>query len=401
MRRLAFALLTGAALAVPVLAKTTAGAVVDSSAADHDLRSLLHLPKNVPLPHIPADNPVTAEKIALGRALFYDTRLSGNQTQACASCHFQNLAFTDGQARPTGSTGQIHVRNAQALFNLAWLPNYTWASNALVHLEDQIAIPIRSERPVELGVNDGNSNEVLARFADDPDYGPMFAAAFPDSDGAPSWNRIIKALASFMRSITSFDSRYDRYQSGEAALTPQELKGLALFNSERLECFHCHSGPNLTTAYLDATDPPDANPFVFFSNGLYNVGNAGTYPALDRGLYDLTLNRRHMGLFRPPSLRNIALTAPYMHDGSLATLDAVIDHYASGGTVIESGPLAGDGRLIPTKSSFVRGFTLTEDERTALIAFLESLTDEGFLSNPSFSDPWPEGHPASATRRMP
>ena len=363
---------------------------------------MLHLPEGVPLPRIPQSNPLTAEKIALGRALFYDNRLSANGTQACASCHLQSLAFTDGLARSTGSTGHLLHRNAQGLFNLGWLPNYTWASNALVTLEDQIAVPLRSERPVELGVNDGNSAEILARFANDPEYLTMFAAAYPDSGAEPSWNRIIGALASFLRTITSFDSPYDRYLGGDVtALTVQQREGLALFNSERLECFHCHSGPNLTTAYVDANSPPDSHPFLFFSNGLYNVGNAGTYPAEDRGLFDLTLNRRHMGLFRPPSLRNVALTAPYMHDGSLASLDDVIDHYAAGGTVIQEGPLAGDGRLIATKSSFVRGFQLSAQERAALIAFLDSLTDESLLTNPDYANPWPDGHPARANRTMP
>jgi cytochrome c peroxidase len=389
MRRLALAIATGAALVAPVLAHDLVTAPTATGPDDPALRALLHLPDGVPLPRIPADNPLTAEKIALGRALFYDTRLSANQTQACASCHLQELAFTDGLARPTGSTGHILPRNAQGLFNLGYLPNYTWASNALVTLEDQIAIPIRAERPVELGVNDGNAAEILARFAEDPDYVGLFTAAWPDSGGEPSWNRIILALASFLRTINSFDSRYDRHLAGEQVLTAQELQGLALFNSERLECFHCHSGPTLTTAYVDAGDPPEANPFVFFSNGLYNVGNAGTYPALDRGLYDLTLNRRHMGLFRPPSLRNVALTAPYMQDGSIATLDAVIDHYAAGGTVTPDGPLAGDGRLIPTKSSFVRGFTITNEERAALIAFLNTLTDETLTTRPDLGPPNP------------
>ncbi|NBZ89497.1 methanobactin export MATE transporter MbnM [Stagnihabitans tardus] len=358
-----------------------------------DLRSILHLPEAVALPRLQEENVPTAEKVALGRALFYDLRLSANGTQACASCHHQELAFTDGLARSTGSTGHMLLRNSQGLVNLGYLPNYTWASNALVSLEDQIHVPLRNERPVELGINDANAAEVLARFAEDPEYQAMFAAAYPD--GQPSWNRIVGALASFLRTINSFDSRFDRYLAGQtSALTDQERRGLALFNSERLECFHCHSGPTMTTAYVDANDPPGKHPFVFFSNGLYNVGNAGTYPEEDRGLYDLTLKPRHMGLFRPPSLRNVALTAPYMHDGSLATLDQVITHYAQGGTVTTEGPKAGDGRLMPTRSSFVRGFALTPAEKADLIAFLDSLTDESLLTNPAYANPWPEGHPA-------
>ena len=396
MKRILLAVLCGAAFVAPLIARQTAAQPAQAVVDEPALRVMLHLPESVPLPRIPEGNPLTAEKIALGRALFYDSRLSANLSQACVSCHVQGLAFTDGKARSGGSTGHLLHRNALGLVTLGWLPNYTWASNGLVTLEVQIPVPLRAERPVELGINDGNSAEILARFAGDPAYQAMFAAAYPDSGATPSWNRIIGALASFLRTITSFDSPYDRYLAGDTlALTAQQRAGLALFNSERLECFHCHSGPNLTTAYVDANDPPDSHPFVFFSNGLYNVGNTGAYPAQDRGLYDLTLNRRHMGLFRPPSLRNVAVTAPYMHDGSLATLDAVIDHYAAGGTVIGAGPLAGDGRLIATKSSFVRGFTLTEEERAALIAFLGSLTDQSLLANPAYSDPWPKGHPAT------
>ena len=387
MKLLLIVAVMGASLAAPITAQ-------DVAPSPEQLRTLLHLPEGVPLPRIPATNPLTAAKVALGRALFYDLRLSANQTQSCASCHLQGLAFADGLALPTGSTGHVLKRNAQGPANLGWLPNYTWSSNALVTLEDQIPVPIRSERPVELGINDANAAQVLTRFADD-DYAPLFAAAFPASGAEPSWNRIIQALASFLRTMTSFDSPYDRYLAGDQnALSPLQKRGLALFNSERMECFHCHSGPNLTTAYVDAGDPADANPFVFFSNGLYNVGNQGGYPAHDRGLYDLTLNRRHMGLFRPPSLRNVAVTAPYMHDGSLPTLEAVIDHYAAGGTVLTDGPLAGDGRLLPTKSSFVRGFTLTDSDRAALVAFLNSLTDTGFLTDPRLSNPWPAAHPA-------
>lgn len=252
----------GAALVAPVVAHQTPVPTAEVATDDAALRALLRLPDGVPLPRMTQANPLTAEKIALGRALFYDNRLSANESQACASCHLQDLAFTDGLARSTGSTGRFLHRNAQSLVNLGWLPNYTWASNALVTLEDQIPVPLRAERPVELGINDGNAGEVLARFAVDPAYQTMFAAAYPSSGAEPSWNRIIGALASFVRSITSFNSPYDRYLAGDtAALTAQQRDGLALFNSERLECFHCHSGPNLTTAYVDANTPPDSHPF--------------------------------------------------------------------------------------------------------------------------------------------
>lgn len=381
--RLALAIaFVGAAIAA---APTNAAPAADAAAMT---RALMHLPDDVELPHIPDSNPLTPEKIALGRKLFYDQRLSANETQSCSSCHDQAKAFSDGQVQPLGSTGQRLKRNAQALFNLAYLPNYTWASSAIVSLETQIPIPMRSERPPELGINDGNADAVLQRFSDDASYVAMFKQAFPGSPSGPTYNKIVFALASFLRTMTSFGSRYDLYLAGHTeALTAQEKRGLALFNGERLECFHCHSGRALTTSYVDATRAADDRPFVFFSNGIYNVGDAGTYPDIDHGLADATLNPRHEGLFRPPSLRNVAVTAPYMHDGSIATLDAVIDSYAAGGRVIESGPLAGDGRLFPNKSSFVRGFTLSDEEKAALVAFLKSLTDESFLTRPDLAAP--------------
>ncbi|MEM7530391.1 MAG: MbnH family di-heme enzyme [Pseudomonadota bacterium] len=360
-----------------------------STGGQPDLRSMLRLPPHIPLPAIASENPLTPEKIALGRHLFYDQRLSGNGTQSCASCHFPERAFADGKKRPTGSTGQPHPRNSMALVNLAWLPTLTWASPSLTTLEAQIHIPIRSDRPVELGVNDANAPEVLARFASDPGYQAMFAAAFPNAP-EPSFNKIVFALASFVRTMTSFATPYDRYLAGdETALSPPARQGLALFNGERFECFHCHSGVMLTTAYVDAETDPGARPFHFFSNGLYNVGNTGDYPAHDQGLFEHTQNRRHRGLFRPPTLRNIEVTGPYMHDGSLLTLDAVIDHYAAGGRLIEGGPFAGDGRLHPGKSHFVRGFRATEAERAALRAFLESLTDDTFLEREDLAPPHP------------
>ncbi|MEM8790973.1 MAG: MbnH family di-heme enzyme [Pseudomonadota bacterium] len=378
--------LTGFCMGLTIVLACGLGAAASPDRAP-DLRALLRLPEHVPLPPIPEKNPLTAEKITLGRHLFYDKRLSGNATQSCAGCHFPELAFADGKRRPKGSTGQPHPRNSMALVNLAWLPTLTWASPSLTTLESQIHIPIRSDRPVELGVNDANAPEVLARFANDPAYRALFAAAFPDAPG-PSFNKIVFALASFVRTMTSFGAPYDRYLAGdEAALSPAARQGLALFNGERFECFHCHSGVTLTTAYVDAGTDPGARPFHFFSNGLYNVGNTGEYPARDQGLFEHTQNRRHRGLFRPPTLRNIAVTAPYMHDGSIRTLDGVIDHYAAGGRLIEEGPLAGDGRLHPGKSHFVRGFRASAEERAALRAFLESLTDETFLGRADLMPP--------------
>ena len=161
---------------------------------------------------------------------------------------------------------------------------------------------------------------------------------------------------------------------------------MGLFFSERLECFHCHGGFNFTDSTTHASATVES--VGFHNNGLYNLNSSGAYPADNTGLYDMTGSIRDMGRFKAPTLRNIALTAPYMHDGSIATLGDVIDHYARGGRLIDAGELAGDGRLNPYKSEFVTGFDLSEQERSDLLAFLASLTDDSVLTNERWANPF-------------
>jgi cytochrome c peroxidase len=353
------------------------------------VRELLRLPEHFAEPAIPEYNPLTAEKIELGRRLFYDTRLSGNQTQSCASCHQQRLAFTDGLSVPRGSTGHPLLRNSQGLANVAYFSTLTWGNNALLTIEDQILVPLLSDDPIELGIVDGIRAEVLARLDADSTYRRLFAEAFPDSPPGATINQIRFAVAGFCRTLISGNSPYDRYYRGDqSALTAQQIRGLKLFNSERMECFHCHTGINLSTSYHDATTTPGTITFPFFNNGLYNVGGDGSYPEGNQGLYELTHNPKDRGRFRPQGLRNVAVTAPYMHDGSIATLRDVVRHYARGGRAVLSGPYAGDGSQSPLKSGLVRGFSLTEEEMDDVIAFLESLTDSTFLTDPRLSDPF-------------
>jgi cytochrome c peroxidase len=367
----------------------TLAACAPADDPEADLRAVLGLPDHFELPAIPEFNPPTREKIALGRRLFYDRRLSGNETQACADCHHQELGFADGMERPTGSTGTVLARNSQGLANVAYNASLTWSNNGLLELEDQLQVPIRADDPVELGVSDAIVDDVLARFDEDAVYVRMFAEAFPDSDSGATINKIVFALASFCRSLISGGSPYDRYVAGDRdALTDQQKLGMSLFSGERFECFHCHGGTFATASYRDEHTGEGTYRLVFFNNGLYDVDGKGSYPAYDQGLYNVTLNPAHRGLFRPPSLRNIALTAPYMHDGSIATLREVVEHYAAGGRVITEGPFAGDGRISPLKSGLVRGFEATDEEIDAVIAFLESMTDPSFASDPAFSDPF-------------
>ncbi len=354
------------------------------------------LPDTVPLPRIPEDNPMTPAKVELGRFLFYDKKLSANQTQSCGSCHQQELAFTDGLARAEGSTGQLHPRSSMSIANAAYAASLTWANEALVLLEKQALVPMFGEDPVELGMAN-MEDELLRRMREDPDYPQMFAAAFPDQQDPINLDSITKAIAAFQRSVVSFGSKVDRWQSGDrTALSESEQRGMALFFGgtneagveDAFECFHCHGGFLFSQSSDDAGQVFEQS--FFMNNGLYSLDEDGSYPPGNEGLFDLTGKPEDKGRFKPPSLRNIALTAPYMHDGSIATLEEVIDHYARGGRLIESGPNAGDGKLNPNKSSLLNGFAITEQEKVDLIAFLRALTDEGLLTNPAYGDPFAE-----------
>jgi cytochrome c peroxidase len=345
------------------------------------------LPPGIPAPRVPADNPMNEAKVELGRRLFYDVRLSANRTQSCGSCHAQERAFTDGLAVSVGSTGDHTPRSSMSLANVAYNPVQTWANTALVALEDQALVPLFGEHPVELGLAN-MEGELVARLRAEPLYPGLFARAFPAEADPISVPNTVRAIAAFERTLISFDSPYDRYfyRGDRAALGDAALRGLELFNSERLECFHCHGGFNFTDGVMHGgTTIPEIQ---FHNTGLYNIDGRGGYPAPNRGLYEITGEPRDMGRFRAPTLRNITVTAPYMHDGSVPDLDAALDHYAAGGRTIESGENAGIGSESPLKNIFLHGFTLTAAERADVMALLESLRDDTFLTNPRFSDPW-------------
>ena len=336
---------------------------------------------SLPPPKEPADNPATEEKFQLGRHLFYDKKLSGNQTMSCESCHQQALAFSDGVKVPTGSTGEVLHRNSQTLTNIAYNASYTWANPILKEIEQQLVIPLFGEFPVEMGINDANREEILNRFRRETAYQNMFNAAFPNQQDAVTFPNVIKALAVFNRALISKDSDFDR-----GTMSSSAMRGQDLFNSEKMECFHCHNGFNFSDSTLH-----DDSVFVsrpFFNTGLYNIDGKGSYPTADNGLFTVTQDPKDKGKFRPPTLRNIAYTAPYMHDGSIATLGEVLDFYANGGRNITSGEHQGDGRKNPNKSEFVKGFTLSAQEKQDMLMFLHALSDETFISNPRYANPF-------------
>jgi len=319
---------------------------------------------------------MSRKKAELGRYLFYDKRLSVNGSTSCATCHQQAKAFTDGAALATGATGSVHPRGSMSLANAAYNPVLTWANPEQHLLETQALVPMFGTAPVEMGLA-GREAEMRRLLTGDARYVRMFRAAFPRDADPYTVANLTRAIATFERTLLSFDSPYDRYRYGGKpdAISAAAKRGEKLFFSERMKCFHCHGGINFTdTVSHERLEHPEV---AFHNTGLYNVDGSGAYPASNTGVMEVSKNPRDMGKFRAPTLRNIAVTAPYMHDGSIATLEEVIAHYAKGGRVAN-----------PLKSEFVTGFAITDAETHDLAAFLESLTDRTFLANPAFADPY-------------
>ncbi|HQN66086.1 MAG TPA: di-heme enzyme [Methylophilus sp.] len=345
------------------------------------------LPSTLPEPKVPDNNPMSDAKIELGRYLFYDVRLSGNKKFSCSSCHLQNKAFTDGKAMAVGSTGQLHPRSSPSLGNAAYNARLTWANPTEQQLEEQIDVPLFGMHPIEMGVNDQNKQEVIQRIQLDTFYQNQFKLAFPGQDNVIRWANIKKAISTFQRTLLTGNSRYDRHLRREKGIewSPAEQSGYTLFFTSA-KCFVCHGSFNFNDADTFRNGPP---PDIRFHNtGLFNIGGTGAFPEKNRGVFEFTKDPSDMGKFRAPSLRNIAVTAPYMHDGSIPTLEKVLDFYATHGRNIKKGPYAGDGRLNPYKSKEVDEIHLNEKEKADIIAFLKTLTDEQFLKNPRLADPF-------------
>jgi cytochrome c peroxidase len=296
------------------------------------------LPAGFPLP-IAGLNEQTQAKFELGRRLFYDRRLSFNGTQSCADCHQQQFAFSDGRVRAIGSTGQEHSRNSMSLTNAAYNAAYTWDNASIRTLEQQALIPMFNDHPIELGVRN-HEKEIVARLKSDPAYDAMFRDIFHGERKPVSLRNVARALASFERALISGHSPYDRFVYGgdEEALTPAAWRGMQVFFSSRAGCSSCHRG--------------------------FNFSGEARYAGRNIGAAHLISNGVTRGRFRVPTLRNIALTGPYMHDGSIATLDGVLDSYAQ-------------ARKLP----------LSCEDKEDLIAFLDALTDLDFVTDSRFSAP--------------
>jgi cytochrome c peroxidase len=291
-----------------------------------------HLPPGVPPPSVPDLAALTPARIELGRRLFYDARLSLNGQRACGACHRPEFAFTDARPRAIGATGDVHARGSMSLVNVAYRKTLTWADPSITTLEQQALVPMFGSHPVELGL-EGQEARVYDDLASDPLYLRLFSESFPGTDRAITREKIVAAIAAFERTIVSFRSPYDRYrfEADAGALSVEARRGEQVFQSEKAACAQCHAGIN-------------------FEGDAYPKHIAR--PAHGRDIADI-------GQFRPPTLRNIARTAPYMHDGADHSLDEVL-----------------------------AAFDLTPAERGDLRAFLDSLTDVDALVDTRWSDPW-------------
>jgi len=327
----------GLALATAAPA-TVHGATAVVSPADTATPYVWRLPRGFPTPAVPADNPMSVAKVALGRRLFFEPRLSVTGQYSCASCHQPALAYTDGRALAVGATGQPLIHSAMSLVNVAYNISFGWTRRDVLSLEQQMLEPMLNGHPVELGLA-GCEAAVCASLAADAEYRAAFATAFPSTPITLA--NIINAIAAFERTLISGSSPFDRYVFGgeHDAISPQAKRGMQLFYSSRAGCGTCHSGFNFNGNWRDSQGVTGAPAFA-------NNGSS------DRPM-------------RVPTLRNIALTAPYMHDGRLTTLEAVLDHYTRVAQLAASDPK-------------LRTFNLSPDERADVIAFLQTLTDAEF-----------------------
>ena len=306
-------------------------------------------------PLLPSNNPLTEEGVALGKKLFFDKKLSGNNTQACASCHKPQNSFTDDTRFSEGIDGVFGVRNSMPLMNLAWNFNdrFAWDGKEL-GLERQAIEPVKN--PIEMHSDWGS---VAAKLEQDLEYPTLFSKAF----GTTTIDSILitKAIAQFERILISGNSKFDQYLLGNATLSLEELNGFTVFmDEEKGDCFHCHGSDN--------------NP-LWTDNSFHNNGLDSNFD--DLGLGAVTGDPNDNGKFRSPSMRNLIFTAPYMHDGRFATLEEVINHYSEG--------LQFSSTIDPLMKKVNQGgVQLTPQEKEDLKAFLLTLTDTEFINNPDF-----------------
>lgn len=324
-------------------------------------------------------------KAEIGRRLFFDPILSPGRKKSCSSCHNPEFAFTDGYRRSFGLETERVKRNSPTLINVSEYRFFNLANSDLHTIESQILHPLFINTPFEMGTA-LDKNGILQQLLKDELYGSFLQKAYPDIPlETIGWEEIIECLAEYVKKLRSYDSPYDCFIStGDSSyMSPEALRGMQIFYSKKTQCSQCHNGINFSIAATEKASEQNS----FANTGLYNIAGEKGYPSLDKGIYNLSKNAGDDGRFRIPTLRNLAFTAPYYHDGSAATLSEVIDNYARGGRNYPYGAIAGDGSCHPAKHPLISGFKLNETEKQALAAFLLSLSDSTVIHNSFFRPP--------------
>ena len=360
-------------LKVALIALVSAAIIIKSCKKDDVIQSNQNQPtpyvieKTLGMPPLalPVDNPLTNEGVLLGRMLFYDPIVSLDSSIACVNCHRQDKAFTDGMRFGKGIRGQILGRNSMPLFNLMWQKKFFWDGRAKT-LREQVLIPIQAHNEMDMNLYD-----LSVKLTSNKRYSAAFQKAFPEQNISPE--TISKSLEQFLVTLVSFNAPIDQLHSNQdtlAVIGPEALRGLKLFMQPKenggADCFHCHS--NI--------------PFFGNTSATGSMANNGLDLVFtDKGFGSVTGKDQDNGKFKTPSLRNVGVTAPYMHDGRFATLEEVLDFYSSG--IQLNSPNLDINILVHGAQ-----LNLTEQQKSDIVAFLQTLTDQNYLQNPAFKSPF-------------
>ena len=314
----------------------------------------------------------------LGHLLFFDNNLSYGRNISCASCHDPQLAFTDGYVVSVNSNAEKLLRNSPSLLNLQRRHSFNWPNSKITTLEEQMNRPLFGTHPVELGLMD-HEEEIFLRFGQNKHYKKLIGQCCTLCNGKLTIEIVKKAIARYINGLESRQSAFDKFKlSGDSSILPSLAReGLKLFHSDSIDCAACHGGN-------DFFEPDRGGDFA--NIGLYNCN--GEYPARDPGLQSEDGDKDYNGVFRIPTLRNVAITAPYYHDGSESSLDQILRNYERQGRIVNYGDCRGDGSQHPMTDGRMQKFSLNDHQRQAIIAFLETLTDTSYLTDPYFSNPF-------------
>jgi len=319
----------------------------------------------------------------LGRYLFFENQISLNHSKSCGSCHAPEFAFTDGYRRSVSSLGENLKHNAPSLLNTQSYHYFEWANPLAKTFREQMQRPLYGKHPIELGL-DLHFDEVKKYLEQDAKYQTLWCEAFQSDTCSISMQRIEIALVAYLQTLVSTQSKYDKFIQGDTTLfSSAEKHGLTLFRSDALSCSKCHLEPSFTLATSNKNQDE-----IFVNIGLYDYSKFVSDSSQDVGIYESTQQLQDLGKFKIPSLRNCGLTAPYMHDGSVASLSDVLDIYKNGGRMPALSNSTNHSQTNSTKHPLIHGFELSAYDKQSLLAFLHTLTDTSYLSQEHFLNPF-------------